>query len=205
MTSKKNNFPLLTKRVVFSIHAFVVALLCVAHPVGAQEKPPASGLPVGSPNSSERGVVFKQPKNYMPANLPEFRGLFMLNPKKPAGVFVSYPNDGENTESLRQRIRAAIIPMFIHDEQKQPVTWDFKPVPAHPGDGVETGTIATYAGATQEVQVVTYERVGGVRPFVYGYFAMRRKGKNSGGKFLDEAGKGVKEFDELWQSFDKSK
>ncbi|HEY0077062.1 MAG TPA: hypothetical protein VGB73_00340 [Pyrinomonadaceae bacterium] len=198
MTSKKSSFPRLT---TLGGIALVFMFLCFARPVVAQEKSPPSGKPAESQGDPSKAAVFKQPKNYMPAELPNFRGLFMLNSKKPAGIFVSYPNDGETTQALLQRIRAAVIPMFVHGELKREATWDFKPVPAHPGDGVESGTAATYTGETQEIQVVSYERVGGVRPFVYGYFAMRSKGKNSGAKFLDAEGKGVKEFDELWQSF----
>jgi hypothetical protein len=53
-----------------------------------------------------------------------------------------------------------------------------------------------------EVQVVVYERTTGVRPFVYGYFAMRHTaGKGDSAPFIDEGCKGVKDFDKLRQSF----
>jgi hypothetical protein len=53
-----------------------------------------------------------------------------------------------------------------------------------------------------EVQIATYERTENSNLLVYGYFAMRHKvGQADDGRFLDEQGKGVEDFDKLWKSF----
>jgi hypothetical protein len=153
------------------------------------------------------GAVFKIPDGYMQMQMPEFRGVMMLDPKRPAGMFVTYPNDNETTETLRQRILALVAPMFIHDEKLKAttaITWDTKSLPSHPDDGDGKALVKLYSGATNEMQVAIYERTTGVRPFLYGYFAMRHKsGKSDDGKFLDEQGQGVKAFEKLWKSFPK--
>jgi len=159
-------------------------------------------------DSSKGAAAFKIPDGYMRAPLTDFRGMFLLDPKKAGGMFVTYANDNETTEALRQRILTTIAPMFIHDSKGKSdltaVTWTSQPLPSHPGDGDGTAATNTYTLATQEVQVAIYERTGGPRPFLYGYFAMRHKPqKGDDGKFLDAQGNGVKAFDKLWKSFPK--
>ena len=157
-------------------------------------------------NSAEGAAIFKTPKGYMQAKFADFRGILIIDPKKPGGMFVSYPDDNETTESLRQRIRTRIIGMFVHGEPQPELTWDSKPLPPHKGDGEGKAWRQTSVAGDMELQFVTYERTTGVRPFVYGYFAMRHKsGKGDNARFIDEQGKGVKGFDELWQSMPGSK
>ena len=152
-------------------------------------------------------AVFKIPDGYMQVEMSKFRGVMMLDPKKAAGMFVTYPDDNETTEALRQRVLAFVAPMFIHDEKGKAataITWDTKPLPSHAGDGDAKASANVYSAVTSEMQVAIYERTGGPRPFLYGYFAMRHKsGKGDDGKFLDDQGQGVKAFDKLWQSFPK--
>lgn len=174
---------------------------------------PSSGTfkPVTAQDQIERAkdrAVFKIPDGYMRAPLTDFRGMFVLDPKKAAGMFVTYGNDNEATEALRQRILTAITPMFIHDSNGKFETsagsWAVQPLPSHPGDGAGTAATHVYIGTDREVQVAIYERNGGLRPFVYGYFAMRHKDRHGDdGKFLDANGNGVKAFDKLWKSFQK--
>lgn len=158
-------------------------------------------------NKDKGAAVFKIPDGYMKVEMSKFRGVMMLDPKKAAGMFVTYPDDNETTEALRQRVLTFVASMFIHDDKgkaETPLTWDTKPLPAHAGDGEGKAAANVYSGATNELQVAIYERTGGPRPFLYGYFAMRHKsGKGDDGKFLDDLGQGVKAFDKLWQSFPK--
>jgi hypothetical protein len=153
------------------------------------------------------GLSFKVPDGYMQAPLSNFRGMLMLDPKKPAGMFVIYPNDNETTDALRQRILAFVGPMFIHDEKgktETAITWDTRTLPSHEGDGAGKAVANIYNAATAETQVAIYKRAYGGQPALYGYFAMRHKsGKGDDGKFLDEQGQGVKAFDKLWKSFPK--
>jgi hypothetical protein len=161
---------------------------------------PATADEVQAGKTSQGGAVFKVPKGYMPAPFADFKGMLLLDPKKPAGMFVTYPNEGETTDSLRQRARAVIVKMFIHKGDVPQTAWQIKPLPLHAGDSA--AMLATHVGNEIEVQVATYERMEGTHLVVYGYFAGRnRSGKGDNGRFLDEQGKGVKDFDKLWQSF----
>lgn len=152
-------------------------------------------------------LSFKVPDGYMQVPISNFRGVMMLDPKKPAGLFVISPNDNETPEVLRERILAFVGPMFIHDEKLKAattITWDSKTLPSHEGDGAGKAVANFYGTATEETQVAIYERATEGKPALYGYFAMRHKsGKGDDGKFLDEQGQGVKAFDKLWKSFPK--
>lgn len=181
----------------------LVILVCLA----GLSLPALPALIKAQDKSDTGGAIFKVPEGYMQMQMPGFRGVMMLEPKKPAGMFITYPNDNETTDALRQRILDLVAPMFIHDEKLKavtPITWDAKPLPAHEGDGDGKALLNLYSAATNEMQVAIYERTTGARPFLYGYFAMRHKsGKSDDGKFLDEQGQGVKAFDKLWKSFPK--
>jgi hypothetical protein len=176
-----------------------LALGCLggSNPASAQDKKDAA----------KGGAIFKVPDGYMQMPFSDFRGMLMLDPKKPAGMFVTHPNDNETTESLRLRLLKTIGPMFIHSEKgkpETPITWTILSLPSHPGDGDGKAVVNTYSDETQELQVAIYERIAGQSPFVYGYFAMRlKKAKGDDGKFLDEHGEGIKAFDKLWNSFPK--
>lgn len=149
--------------------------------------------------TTQKGAaVFKTPDGWMPADKTEVGPILFLNPKKPAVMFVTYPKpDEKTTEAQRQRLRTLAAGMFFHDD-KAALNWVAKPIPSHPGDGDGKADIATAKLGDTEVQIVTYERTTGVRPFIYGYIAMR--GKSGGAPFVNEDGEGVKDFDKLWKS-----
>ena len=149
--------------------------------------------------AQEKGAaVFKAPEGWMPADKTDIGPIIFLNPKKPAVMFVTYPKQDETTtEGQRLRLRKLAANMFFHDE-KVALDWQTKSIPSHPGDGDGKAEIATAKQGDMEVQIVTYERTTGVRPFIYGYIALRNKQNDT--PFVDETGKGVKEFDKLWKS-----
>jgi len=160
-----------------------VALFAVCATAAAQEKGAA---------------IFKAPDGWMATDKTEVGPILFLNPKQPAAIFVTYPKrDETTTEAQRQRLRKLAVGMFFHDD-KAVLNWQVKSIPSHPGDGDGKADIATAKQGDMEVQIVTYERTTGVRPFIYGYIAMRDK--KSGAPFIDENGKGVKDFDKLWKS-----
>lgn len=163
-------------------------------------------LAVDAQNKNDKGPAFKVPDGYMQMQMATFRGAMVLDPQKPVGMFVTYPNENETLESLRQRILTFVGPMFIHSEKGQANTtlsWATTPLPSHLGDGDGKAFMNLYSTSTNEVQVTIYERAG-TQPFLYGYFAMRHKpGQKDDGKFLDEQGQGVKAFEKLWKSFSK--
>ena len=164
---------------------------------------PAAGQDKGG--STKGAAVFKAPGGWMPADKTEVGPIVFLNPKKPAAMFVTYPKPEETTtEAQRQRVRALAAGMFFGHDSKVEPNWEVKRIQPHPGDGDGAADIATARQGDKEVQVVTYERTTGVRPFIYGYVAMRHLGgKGDDAPFIDENGKGVKEFDKLWKSFPK--
>ncbi|MFL6229052.1 MAG: hypothetical protein ACJ741_09750 [Pyrinomonadaceae bacterium] len=143
-------------------------------------------------------AVFKAPDGWMPADKTEVGPILFLNPKKPALMFVTYPKPDESTtDAQRLRLRTLAAGMFFHDD-KASLNWEVKAIPSHPGDGDGKADIATAKQGDMEVQIVTYERTTGVRPFIYGYIAMHSK--NGGAPFVSENGEGVKDFDKLWKS-----
>ena len=152
------------------------------------------------------GASLKVPNGYMRAPLDDFKGLMMLDPKRAAGMVVTYANDNETTEALTKRLLDYIGPMFIHEKgtAKANIAWTTKPLLPHPGDGQGKATMNTYSDPDREVQVAIYERTGASGSFIYGYFAMHHtQVKPDDGKFLDDQGNGVKDFDKLWKSFEK--
>jgi hypothetical protein len=159
---------------------------------------PAAGQESGA-------AIFKAPDGWMPADKTEIGPIVFLNPKKPSMMFVTYPPQEETTnEQERQRVRKLAAGMFFGNDNKVELTWEVKRLQPHPGDGDGVADIATAKLGDKEVQVVTYERTTGARPFIYGYAAMRQDGKkDNSAPFIDEQGKGVKEFDKLWQSLPK--
>ena len=170
-----------SKITALAVSALFVFILCA--PAAGQEKGAA---------------IFKAPDGWMPADKTEVGPIIFLNPKKPAVMFVTYPKPDETTtEAQRQRLRTLAAGMFFHDD-KAALNWEVKSIPSHPGDGDGKADIATAKQGDMEVQIVTYERTTGVRPFIYGYIAMRDK--KGGAQFVDENGKGVKDFDKLWKS-----
>jgi hypothetical protein len=168
--------------------------------VQAQDSRPATSGEVQAGKTAQDGAIFKIPKGYMPAKFDTFKGVLMINPKKAAGMFVVYPNEGETIASVRQRALAVIASMFFHDKDVAAPMWQLNPLPSHTGDN--NGELASASAGEMEVRMASYERKENSYLLVYAYFAMRHKsGKSDDGKFLDDQGKGVKEFDQLWQSF----
>lgn len=166
----------------------------------AQDSPPTTSVETQSGTTGQDGLVFKSPKGYMRAAFANVKGVLFLDAKKAAGIFVIYQNDGDTTASLRQRVLADIAEMFFHEKDVPAPPWQLKPLTPHTGDN--DGDLAYSSAGEMEVQVLTYHRAENSSLFAYGYFAMRHKsGKGDDGKFLDEQGKGVKDFDKLWQSF----
>ena len=187
------------------ILALVILLLstsALCGTTGAQDKAAASsGQTSDDQNKGE--AIFQIPKGYMATDKSDIGPMLMLNPGKPAAMFVTYSKKDETIESLRLRVRALAANMFFH-ENASGVSWNVKKIQPHPGDGDGTADIATARQGDMEVQVVIYERTTGVRPFIYGYLAMQHtKNQGDDARFIDEAGKGVKEFDEPWKSFPK--
>lgn len=166
----------------------------------AQDSRPATSEEVQAGTTTQGGAIFKIPKGYMPVKFDTFTGILLINPKKAAGMFVVYPNEGETTASLRQRALAVVASMFFHEKDAPATTWQIKSLPRHTGDN--NGELAFASAGEMEVRIASYERMENSYLLVYAYFAMRHKSsKGDDGKFLDDQGTGVKEFDSLWQSF----
>lgn len=151
--------------------------------------------------SAGKGIVFKIPETLTPMkDWSGFKGVLMLNLKQPAGAFVAYPNDGESLEDLMIRIKNSIAPMFVHEKDVK-FEWQTAALPTHTGD--KSAQMNVYKNGNQAVQIAFYQRENNNLPLVYGYFAMKSDQNNSKGVWLDDAGKGVKDFDKLWKSFVK--
>ena len=187
---RKKDFQIMVTPLALAL--FLTAILCAT--AVAQEKTAPAVQQTSPSSSAERkgDAVFKVPKGYMAMDKSEIGPMLMLNPKQ-----------GETTQALRLRLRDLAANMFFH-ENTAGINWDVKQLQSHPDDGDGKADISTARQGEMEVQVVTYERTTGVRPFVYGYFAMRHLShKSDDARFIDESGGGVKEFDQLWQSLSK--
>jgi len=152
-------------------------------------------------SGDKKPVVFKSPTGYMPAEFSGHAGKLLLDPGRPAGMFVGYPKEGQDMNAFSEELKGTVAGMFLH-EVRNP-TWTSAPLPAHNGIESESGSLMTTSDDKMELQLAFYSRAEGV---AYGYFAMRyKKPKGDDAKFLDASGGGVKAFDELVKSISKQK
>jgi hypothetical protein len=160
-----------------------------------------------SSDSKSKGLIFKAPSGYMPADFPEKRaGKMFLHPERPAGMFVTYLKEGESAKGLSESLESMVASMFFHDAKSQ-VVWSSAPLPPHEGTADESGTIYLASDEKMEVQLVTYSRTVGSWNVLYGYYGMRHKGKKAkdDAGFIDASGKGVEDFDKLWKTIQAPK
>jgi hypothetical protein len=149
-----------------------------------------------------QGITYKVPDKYMAGPFAGFKGMTMLNPEKPVGIFISYPNENESIEALKARLLPAIAKMFLHDEKVvEKAVWQTKILPVHAGDKGDKAVMNLHEGEQMTLQVTFYEREHNGLTFVYGYFAMKLTGSKKSKDFLDDSGQGVKEFEKFWKSF----
>ena len=143
----------------------------------------------------------------MPGDFPENRaGKLLLDPKRPDGMFIVYPKDGESPDVLQNLLKATVVEMFLHDS-KIPVAWTPSALPAHQGVENESGILYSAATDKMELQLASYTRTLGNVTVIYGYYGMKHKGgKNKDdAPFLDSTGKGVEGFDKFWKSIHATK
>lgn len=165
-------------------------------------------ISVQAQKDTQNGVTFKTPDGYMMRGLsPTFKGVLMLNAERPSGIIVTYPNDDESIEKLKERLREYVLPMFAKaekgDETIKNAAWQTKNIPNHKGDKGDYASMSVYENDKQIVQVALYEREWNGLTIVYGYFAMKNKDDNKNKDLLDDSGKGVKAFDKFWKTFPK--
>jgi len=152
--------------------------------------------------SGKKKVIFKIPNGFMPAEIPpDKKGLMMLNPKKPAGMFVAYTPDNMKSEDFIAELRNTLAKFFVSDKDVK-FDWTESPLPAHENVANETGKLLITSAKDKEVQVVAYSRtISEGQDVVYGYFAMKdTKSKKNSADFVDASGKGVKEFESFWKT-----
>jgi hypothetical protein len=174
----------------------VTAILFISSSLDAQDKNSKQ-----SQTSTKKTIIFETPGGFMPAELPpDKKGLMMLNPKKPAGIFVAYTPDHQKSEDFIE-LRKTLTGFFVEDKNAK-FEWKEIVLPAYDGVEKETGKLLTTIIKGNEVQVVVYTRtVSEGQDVVYGYFAMKNpKGKKNSADFVDASGGGVKEFEAFWKT-----
>ncbi len=151
------------------------------------------------------GITFKVPDGLHSAPLAGFKGLLMLDLNRPAGIFITYPNEGESIETLKLRALNGLTGMFIHDEGNGTNTfnWSTAKIPVHQGDRENSASLNLTQTEKKEVQIAIYEREWNDITLIYGYFAMKPSGSKKSKDFLDDKGNGSKELEKFWQSFPK--
>ena len=185
----------------------ILVIESLAIPSTAMNAHAHTGSTDAQSQTGDNGVIFKTPKGYMPLDFPEIKGVLMITQKRPCGMFIVYPSKDQSVDEVSNKVRETIKNMFVHDGKSE-LKWNVSALEAHQGINDETGTLALGTGNEQDVQIATYTRPIGDYKYLYGYFAMRTKNsksKEQSGDFLDNTGKGVKEFDEFWQSISKRK
>jgi copper(I)-binding protein len=157
-------------------------------------------LVVAQQQGQKKGVIFKIPDGYMPMDFPEQKGVLMLHPKKPAGMFVIYPKPDQKSDELINIVRPVLAKMFIHDSKAE-LVWTEAPLPAHRDVTDESGKLMLTSADKMEVQIAVYTRHIEGEEVVYGHFAMRNSSdKKQSAEFVDASGDGVKDFDKLWKT-----
>jgi len=176
----------------------------------AQEKAAQSSEKLAVLNKKE-SVVFFVFKNYFSNKFPKHKaGILMLNPKKPSGLFLVYPEEGESIQELTTKVKTLVGGMFFHGATLNDtvnVAWTESPLPKHEGITNESGSIFFASDEKQEAQLALYARNYDGTEIVYGYFAGRKKGSKSDGegRFLDSSGRGAEDFDKFWKSIRESR
>lgn len=146
---------------------------------------------------TKKRVTFKIPEGFMPTEIPpDKKGLMMLSPKKPAGMFVAYTPDNQKSEDFVNQLRNTFAEFFVGVKNTK-FEWKEAALLARDGVTNETGKLLTASAKDKEVQVLAYIRtIAEGRNVIYGYFAMKdAKSKKNSAEFVDATGKGVKEFD----------
>jgi hypothetical protein len=195
------NKGILNRRILSSL---LFSLLAVVLAAGTVQNTAAQS---SESQSKWKPVELKLPSGYMPAEFPEKRaGKLLLNPNKPAGMFIVYPKKGDSPDALPNLLKDMVAGMFFH-ESKSPVNWNEIKLPAHEGVDQETGTLYTAASDKMEIQLAVYTRTLGATTVLYGYYGMRHKEKKAkdDAAFIDSSGKGVEDFDKFWKSIRASK
>jgi hypothetical protein len=185
------------KRIALRVSIVGVVLSLFGSAATATRIPPSGQAPDKQP------IVFKAPSGYMPAEFSKHTGKLLLDPQRPAGMFVGYPSDGQDMAAFTDEVKDMVVKMFLHDSKN--VTWNSSGLPPHKNIDTESGNLLTASDDKMEVQLAFYVRSD--KGVAYGYFGMRhKKGKGDDAKFLDSSGAGVKAFDELARSIgDKPK
>lgn len=180
----------------------------VASPAKSQESAPQSAQD-STPEKKRKSVIFYVFKNYFSDKFPNHKaGILMLNPQKPSGMFLVYPDKGETTQQLMDKVKSLVAGMFFHvPESKVNVTWTASALPKHKGVENESGTLFAASDEKHEAQLAFYVRNFDGTEIAYGYFSNRKKDSKSeeGGQFLDSSGGGVEDFDKFWKSIRESK
>src|SRR6267378_1875524 len=134
---------------------------------GAETKP--IGTVVQTPD--KQPIMFKAPNGYMPADLSKHAGKLLLDPKKPAGIFIGYPSDGQDIAGFTEEMKNTIAEMFLHNSKGR--LWSSAVLPPHKGLDSESGNLMMTSDDNMEVQLAFYVRAD--KGIAYGYFAMRHR------------------------------
>ena len=159
----------------------------------------AAKLPQSQDQTLVRKPINVKPSDgYMTLDFPGHTGKLLLDPKKPAGMFVAYPKEGQEMSAFIDEVKKMVADMFLR-ESTEVVAWSEKPLPAHKGVVSESGNLLAAANDKIEIQIAVYVRND--KGVAYGYFGMKhKKGGGENAKFLNDSGAGVKAFDKLANS-----
>src|SRR5258708_5248900 len=129
-----------------TIQVLLAAVITTSLATGAETK--AIGTVAQTP---DKPIVFKAPNGYMPADLSKHTGKLLLDPKKPAGMFVGYPADGQDIAGFTDEMKNTVAGMFLHDSKG--LVWRSAALPPHKGFDSESGNLMMTSDDKMEVQL----------------------------------------------------
>ena len=130
-----------------TIQILVLAVMTTSLAAGAETKP--IGTVVQTPD--KQPIMFKAPNGYMPADLSKHAGKLLLDPKKPAGIFIGYPSDGQDIAGFTEEMKNTIAEMFLHNSKGR--LWSSAVLPPHKGLDSESGNLMMTSDDNMEVQL----------------------------------------------------
>jgi hypothetical protein len=196
---------------IAALSLITASTLFLAVPLTTAQEKAAQSSQEAAPAKKRKQVVFFLFKNYFSDKFPNHKaGVLILNPKKPSGMFLVYPDEGESTQELTNKIKSMVAGMFFHglsSKDKADVTWNMSPLSKHEGVENELGTMFLASDEKEEAQLAIYIRNFDGTEIAYGYFAGRAKGGKAeeAGQFLDSRGGGAEDFDKFWKSIREAK
>jgi hypothetical protein len=130
----------------------------------------------GTASFAPAQIIYKIPDGVFPMdwNKGGFKGMLCLQKGSPSGVFIAFPNEGETSDELRERVAKYVAPMVVGDAKDlAKIPFDVKTIASHKGDVEDRSRYYFFKGEKSSVQILFFERKTTAAVVLYGYFAQK--------------------------------